>query len=429
MAAFQALKTETDAFESGAKEYRDAVTTIIRLHYEAKKKEILSGLDDEISVEKGEAKKARETAIKRLEDFIATYSGPRAKDPESPDAMYRLAALYEDRARAEDATDDLSIGLKPAIALYKRIINEYPGYKQLAAVFYFLAHAYDDASRQDESQRVYRSLVCHNHSKYPTHSRTRRDPSTAIPILPVPQDHDQEYWSTWRNLNRDPGSLKRGADTTYVDPYPADCVAMPQPDLQPGEPSKVGESWWNIGNWEFDQLDLGGGVVKDEPGAVYDYDRAASAYQHAMQFHVYPIYRRGALQVRQDALAARFQEATKQFVQLLLYTDDLMKERGDPGVDFQTEAYQYIAGSLAIVDFQGPGPNEPYMQRADIFDTVARSDEGRDQAARGDRSRPRSCAHPAGQEVDDQHLPRARRRIQIAPGSSNSAIKISAGRC
>ena len=368
LAAYQALKSETDAFESGAKDYRDAVTTIIRIHYEAKKKEILSGLDSEIGVEKGEAKKARDNAIKRLEEFIATYSGARAKEPESPEAMFRLAALYEDRARAEDATDDLSIGLKPAIALYKRIINEYPNYKLLASIFYFLAHAYDDAGRQDESQQVYRSLVCHNHFKYPT-PPSPKDP-TRDTILPMPQDHDEDYWSTWRNLHRDPSSLKKGgADMSFVDPYPADCVAMPQPDAKPGEPSKVGESWWNIGNWEFDQLDLGGGVVKDEPGAVYDYDRAASAYLHAMQFHIYPIYGVALYKYAWTLYKQqRFAEATKQFVQLLLYTDELVKERGDAGADFQSEAYQYIAGSLAIVDFAGPGPNEPYMQRADIFD-------------------------------------------------------------
>ncbi len=369
LAAYQALKSETDAFETGAKDYRDAVTTIIRLHYEAKKKEILSGLDEEIGVEKGEAKKARETAIKRLEEFIATYSGPRGKLPETPDAMYRLAALYEDRARAEDATDDLSVGLKPAIALYKRIINEYPDYRQLASIFYFLAHAYDDGGRQDESQQVYRSLVCHNHFKYPTPPNPK-DPSRDT-ILPMPQDHDEEYWSTWRNLHRDPSSLRKGgADTTYVDPYPNDCVAMPQPDAKVGDPSKVSESWWNIGNWEFDQLDVGGGVVKDEPGAVYDYDRAASAYLHAMQSHAYPIYGVALYKYAWTLYKQqRFADATKQFVQLLLYTDELMKERGDAGADFQNEAYQYIAGSLAIVDFDGPGPNEPYMQRADIFDT------------------------------------------------------------
>ncbi|HEY2516940.1 MAG TPA: hypothetical protein VGI39_38980, partial [Polyangiaceae bacterium] len=287
LAAYQALKQETDAFEVGARDYRDTVTTIIRLHYEAKKKEILSGLDGEITAEQAELKKARETAIKRLEEFIATYSGPRARDPETPDAMYRLAALYEERAR-DSTTEDISGGLKPAIALYKRIINEYPAYKQTAAIYYFLAHAYEDSGRNDEAQQVYRSSVCHNHFKYPTAPNPKNPEQDTV--LPLPQDHDEEYWSTWRNLHQDPASLKKGgADTVYIDPYPADCVALPQPDLQPGvEPKYVAETWWNIGNWEFDQLDQGGGVVKDEPAAVFDYDRAASAYVHSMQYHKEP---------------------------------------------------------------------------------------------------------------------------------------------
>ena len=233
-----ALKAETDAFEVGAKDYRDTVTTIIRLHYEAKKKEILSGLDSEIGVEKGELKKARETAIKRLEEFIATYSGPRGREPETPDAMYRLAALYEDRARDEGATEDLSVGLKPAIALYKRVINEYPNYKRMAAVYYYLANAYDDSGRTDESQQVYRASVCHNHFKYPTPANPKNPEQDTI--LPMPQDHDEEYWSTWRNLHRDPASLKKGgADTSYVDPYPADCEPIPQPDLRAGRRAEV----------------------------------------------------------------------------------------------------------------------------------------------------------------------------------------------
>ena len=98
----------------------------MKLHYEEKKKEILSGLDTEIGIEKSELKKAREIAIQRLEEFIAKYSGPNSQPEATPDAMYRLAALYEERARGEDATDDLSVGLKPAIALYKRVINECP---------------------------------------------------------------------------------------------------------------------------------------------------------------------------------------------------------------------------------------------------------------------------------------------------------------
>ena len=64
VAALGVLKDEVDAYEKGAKDYRDTVTTIIRLHYESKKKEVLSGLDREIAIEKAELKKANEAANK-----------------------------------------------------------------------------------------------------------------------------------------------------------------------------------------------------------------------------------------------------------------------------------------------------------------------------------------------------------------------------
>ena len=134
VAALEALQKETDAYEVGAREYRDTVTTIIKLHYETKKKEILSGLDHEIGIEKAELKKARDNAIARLEEFITKYQGPNSQPEATPDAMYRLAALYEERARSDEATDDVAIGLKPAIALYKRVINEFPKYRELAGI-------------------------------------------------------------------------------------------------------------------------------------------------------------------------------------------------------------------------------------------------------------------------------------------------------
>ena len=40
----------------------------------------------------------------------------------------------------------------------------------------------------------------------------------------------------------------------------------------------------------------------------------------------------------------------------------------DPGADFRAEAYTYIAGSLTYVDFEGPGPNEPFIPRSDVLD-------------------------------------------------------------
>ena len=267
------MQQETDAYAKGAKDYRDTITTIVKLHYEEKKQEILSGLDSEIAVEKAELKKAREIAIQRLEEFIAKYSGPNAQPEATPDAMYRLAALYEERARGEDATDDISVGLKPAIALYKRVINEFPKYKQLAAIYYFLGHAYNDSSRTEEAQQVWRSLVCHNKYAYPTPPDPKNPDADSI--VPMPQDHDEAYWTQWRSTHQDPKSAKRGGpDSKYVEVYPQDCQGIAQPDLRVNEePKYVAEVWWQIGNWEFDNQDLRGGFVADEPGAVYDYNR------------------------------------------------------------------------------------------------------------------------------------------------------------
>ncbi len=125
--AYEAMRQEAETYERGARDYKDTLTTIITLHYEEKKKSILGGLDREIGIEKDQLKAARETAIKRLEDFVAKYSGPNAQEEATPDAMYRLAALYEERARSDDDPNaDLASTLRPAIALYKRVIREFP---------------------------------------------------------------------------------------------------------------------------------------------------------------------------------------------------------------------------------------------------------------------------------------------------------------
>ena len=374
LAALSVLEQQADAYAKGAKDYRDTVTEIIKLHYQEKKKEILSSLDRDIKAEKAELTAARETAIKRLEEFIAKYSGPNAQPEATPDAMYRLAALYEERARSEDTTEPLETGLKPAIALYKRVVHEFPDYTERAGIFYFLGHAYNDSGRTEEAQQVWRSLVCHNKFPYPT-APDPKNPD-ADTIVPLPQDNDQQYWNGWRATHSDYRRAAHGADGTFIDPYPQDCAYVAQPNLAPGDdPKYVAEIWWQIGNWEFDQLDTRGGTTPDEVAAVWDYDRAASAYQHSMIYKKPPLfgvslYKHSWTLFKQQ----RYEAATRQFVALLVYTDQQQKETGDPGADFRGEAYTYIAGSLTNLDFAGPAPNDPFIQRPDILDTEPRPD-------------------------------------------------------
>ena len=46
--------------------------------------------------------------------------------------------------------------------MYRRIIKEFPKYEEIAAVHYYLGHAYTDAGRIDEGQQAWRALVCSN---------------------------------------------------------------------------------------------------------------------------------------------------------------------------------------------------------------------------------------------------------------------------
>jgi len=372
-AAFEAMRQESDAYEKGARDYKDTITGIITLHYEEKKRAILGGLDREIGIEKDELKKARETAIKRLEDFVAKYSGVNAQPEATPDAMYRLAALYEERGRADDDPNaDPAVTLKPAISLYKRVIREFPNYKELAGIYYFLGHALNDARHSEEAQQVWRSLVCHNHYNYPV-ATDPKNPDVDQ-ITPMPQDHDEAYWKIWRSKFSRPELLKKGPadETVFNDPYPQNCTTIAQPDVLPGqEPKYVAEVWWRIGDWEFDQLDLPGGVVEYEPFAVWDYNRAASAYTHSMQYKKPPLYGVALYKYAWTLFKQqRYEAAVHEFVHLLNYTDEQQQLTGDPGADFRQEAYTYIAGSLDNYDFVGPGPEEPYVARPDILDTA-----------------------------------------------------------
>ncbi len=365
VAAYEAYRAQVDTYERSARDYREALTGIITLHYERKKHTVLSGFDKEITIEKAELKKAREAAIRKLEAFVDKYSGLNAQPEATPDAMYRLAALYEERGRETD--EELRISLKPAIALYKRIIKDFAQYREIAGVYYFLGHALADAARSPEAQQVWRSLVCQNHFAYPV-AVDAKDPEVDQ-VTPLPQDDTHEHWAAWRRKYTRPESLRSGgSEVAFVNPYPDDCKPIAQV-LKTGEtPRYVSEIWWRIGEWETEQEDLGGGVVALEPFAVWDFNRGVVAYKHSMHTRKPPFY---AISLYKYAFTLfkqqRYEASTREFVNLLNYTDEQEKLTGDKGTDFRLEAYRYIAGSLTNLDFVGPGPDEPFIPREDVF--------------------------------------------------------------
>jgi hypothetical protein len=393
IAALQELEQEADAYEKAARDYRSTITNIVKHHYEDRKRRVLSALDTEIATEKKGLRDAREEAIRKLEAFVAKYSGANAHPENTPDAMFRLAALYEERARTDtDSSEELAVNLRPAIALYKRIMKEFPNYREIAGIYYYLGHAYNDSSRLAEAQQVWRSMVCHNKYAYPTTSDTK-DPEKDT-VQKLPQDHDRDYWTGWEARHPTPlggGGLggkgtkpnraiapppkKKGpkgkeepAATTSLDdelsfrnPFPDDCRPIPQHTLPGAEPRYVAEVWWLIGDYYFNEVDPAGGP--------FNYNRAEAAYQHSIKYNKPPVhgvsmYKLAWTYFKQQ----RYETSVHAFVDLLRYTDQQEKLTGDPGADFRAEAYTYIAGSLTYLDFAGPAAEEPYVPRNDILD-------------------------------------------------------------
>ncbi|HKO54181.1 MAG TPA: hypothetical protein VJV79_41015 [Polyangiaceae bacterium] len=375
--AFGILQQEARDYEAGSKDFRRNLTMIVRHHYEQRRKRVLTALDREIIEEKHGLDEARQEAIARLERFVERYSGENADPRSTPDAMFRLGALYEERARSNNDAD-LTTALDPALAMYRRLIKEFPRYEEIAAVHYYLGHGYTDAGRIEEGQQAWRSLACSN--RY----TVKDDPKDAgkIALDPLAQDHDDKFWQDWYNKNPVPldqagrtgrgkapvpkaGAPKAVADReerVFTDPYDG-CKPLPQKVETAGDdPRYLAEIWWQLGNFHFDQIDPHGGP--------YNLNRAVSAYEHSMEFKKPPIF--GVAMYKQAWTyykQQRYKTAVEWFVKLLHYADEQEAKTGDPGADFRAEAYTYIAGSLTYVDFDGPPAELPYIPRNDVLDT------------------------------------------------------------
>ncbi len=365
LAALKMLETEAEGYRASAKDFQDRLTTVVRHHYEERRRRVLTAIDRELTFEKTTLAEAREMAIRRLEAFVAHYSGENAHPQATPDAMLRLAALYEERARA-DLDADLLEALRPAIALYRNLVIQFPEYEETAAVLYYLGHALLDSGRIDEAQQSWRSLVCSNHYHITPGAED------TVTVQPLPQDHDDKFWNEWYAKNPLPiDQLGARADLSQIgvdeeelafkDPY-AGCEAVAQ-KLTPGEePRYVAEIWWQLGNYHFDQLDSRGGP--------YNLNRAVSAYDHSLVYKKPPLF---GVAMYKQAWAyfkqQRYHAAIDYFVRLLHYADEQEALTGDPGADFRAEAFTYIAGSLTYIDMEGPSAQDPFIPRNDVLDT------------------------------------------------------------
>ncbi len=113
-----AFADEVRAFEGGAKAYDETLTSIVRATVATKKKtevrEVadppeaggarrsrIADIDAKLAAAEERERRARDVAIVRYEQFVATWQGEPT--PELEEARTRLAALYEAAGRHDDA--------------------------------------------------------------------------------------------------------------------------------------------------------------------------------------------------------------------------------------------------------------------------------------------------------------------------------------
>jgi hypothetical protein len=239
-------------------------------------------------------------------------------------------------------------------------LRDFPEGEDNPSIHYFLGHALADMNRGAEAQLVWRSLVCHNHYSY--------NPTKYEPVA-LPQDHDDAFWNAWETRHAipiDQSLLTTTAppidETKSINPYPEDCLPFSTKKVAGVEPRYVAEVWWRLGEFHFDGL--------EDRGGPFHLNRAASAYGAATHTENALVrglatYKLGWTHFKQQ----RYHAAVERFLDLLHHVDEQEKRTGDKGSDFRAEAITYIAASLTYVDFEGPGPDDPFVPRDDILTT------------------------------------------------------------
>ena len=157
-------KQERDAFEEAVrrfsdegKAYRGEVQTLVKKQFEERRRFLADHYEQAITNLEGLERSERDSAIIRFEEFLSRYPD----DPQfTPDAMFRLAELYYEKANDDfrlatenyrtEARQAMAEGREPppepmksyapSIALYQRLITGFPDYRFTHGIYYLLAY-------------------------------------------------------------------------------------------------------------------------------------------------------------------------------------------------------------------------------------------------------------------------------------------------
>lgn len=292
-------------YEGAANEQQRRMLALLVREYQRRLGQLNQRYAGQLTAAEKEKQQRQLEAIALLEKFIADHPNHKTH---TPDAMYRLASLYLDQAEMLADSSDIMVDVdyeKP-LALWERIIKEFPEYRQRGASMYLFAtyvgtRRVDDEAEERRAIQVYRALVCAN--KYQ-------------PFGPTPPMLEREEVQ------------KRLESKVLANPY-TDCTPVPDTD-----PELILYGW--VRGVAAAHFATPGEM--DEAIAAYNYglpDENHRLYEEALYMLAWSYYRRDILD-----------KALELFDKSVVRYDKVVAAGGKPSLKLRGEALQYIAVTL-----------------------------------------------------------------------------------
>lgn len=179
-------------YETESREFKREVQLLIEKKYEEKRNTLANSYEKAIRDLEILERKERLDAISAFEEFLTRYPN----DPRyTPDVMFRLAELYYERSSDdhtvamrdyEEALKKLDpeknptpppeprIDFNKSIALYQRLVKDFPSYKLNDAAYYLLGYCEEKQEKFENAKAAYLQLIAaYPRSKFTTEAWVR----------------------------------------------------------------------------------------------------------------------------------------------------------------------------------------------------------------------------------------------------------------
>ncbi|HZI11976.1 MAG TPA: tetratricopeptide repeat protein, partial [Myxococcus sp.] len=176
-ALLQDVSRALQTYEEESRDFGREVQLLVEKKYEQKRDALAGSYEKHLKDLEAQERRERLDAIARFEEFLRRYpSEPRF----TPDVMFRLAELYYERSsdehllamkeyaeklEAHDATPEAefptepSVDYAPSIALYRRLLKQFPAYSLNDGATYLLGFCLEKQNQFEEGLATYQQLI------------------------------------------------------------------------------------------------------------------------------------------------------------------------------------------------------------------------------------------------------------------------------